>query len=254
VSARSDTILAVVAHPDDESLACGGLLAACAERGVRTAVLCLTRGERGPGGSAGELAAARARELHDAARALGVQTVVLLEHEDGMLPWIDPRRLEEDIAEVIRQLRPEIVVTFDEDGLYWHPDHVAVHERTTAAVAALGTSAPALWYVSIPSGALQELSARGPIFGGIDAGAFGASAPAPAIVLDVTRYASRKLDALRCHRSQTEGTALDSIDAETARRVFGIEHYRRASVGSVTETWIERVAREPAPVAAAARG
>ena len=251
-------LLAVLAHPDDESLACGGLLALCAEAGARVSLLCLTRGERGPGsevasGGAGRpLGDVRAGELREAARVLGIRDVVLLEHEDGMLPWIDGAILERDVTEAIRRLRPDVVVTFDEDGLYWHPDHVAVHERVTSAVAALGAAGPALFYVSMPAGAMRALvdsapGGRGPVLGVADSDAFGAAAPAPTLVVEAGPLASRKLEALRYHRTQVGGGPLDEIDGDAAARLLGTEHYRRAVVGRQGEAFIERLGVAAAP-------
>lgn len=235
------SLLAVFAHPDDESLACGGLLALCAGQGVGVSLLCLTRGELGGDPDA------RERELDAAARALGVGDVVLLDHEDGMLSWIEPARVEADIASAIARFRPDVVVTFDEDGLYWHPDHIAVHERTTAAVSGLGAAAPALRYVSMPAGAMRALveaaggRARRPgILGVEDVDAFGAGAPPPSLVVDAGACAVRKLAALRCHRTQVEGSALDLLDERDAARLLGTEHYREAAVGAPGESFLER--------------
>src|ERR671911_598751 len=95
------SLLAVFAHPDDEALACGGLLAWCAALGARVSLLCTTRGEHGwPRG--GDIGATRTRELEAAARVLGVADIVVLDHEDGMLPWIDAASLEADIGNTIR--------------------------------------------------------------------------------------------------------------------------------------------------------
>lgn len=251
------SLLAIFAHPDDESLACGGLLARCAEDGARASLLCLTRGEHGPGGDAlpagAALADTRVRELHEAARALGVSDVTVLAHEDGMLPWIDGAALEADILAALRRTRPDVVVTFDEDGLYGHPDHVAVHERTKAVVAGLGEGAPALWFVTMPPGAMRALvaavassphdasaSAAPPALLGIsDPDAFGALAPRPTLVLDVGRFAGRKLRALRCHRTQVAGGVFDRLDEAQAARHLGVEHYRRADVGATGPTFID---------------
>jgi LmbE family N-acetylglucosaminyl deacetylase len=265
------SLLAVFAHPDDESLACGGLFARCADGGARVALVCLTRGEHGPGAGREPLSETRARELAEAARVLGIRDVVLLEHEDGMLPWIDPTLLEADVADAIRRFRPDVVVTFDADGLYWHPDHIAVHERVTAAVVGMGDAGPALFYVSLPSGAMRALvdavagrSAHGeggprgagipaadrvpaPILGVADPDAFGSMAPPPTLILDAAPFAGRKLAALRCHRSQVEGGPLDRLEEHVAARFFGTEHYRRADVGSRAEAFIERLG---VPVAA----
>ena len=150
------SLLAVFAHPDDESLACGGLLAWCAELGARVSILCATRGEMGRG-SGSDLSLVRTNELEAAARALGVSDVLVLDYEDGMLAWVEPAKLEADIRDATIRFRPDVVITFGHDGLYWHPDHIAIHERTTAAVAALGDTAPALYYVTMAPGRMRAV-------------------------------------------------------------------------------------------------
>ena len=261
------SMLAVFAHPDDESLACGGLLAWCAAIGVRVSLLCLTHGEHGRAGrgasgpGAGSLRAVRARELDAAAKELGIGRVRLLDHEDGMLPWILPDRLDADILDEIRRTGPAVVVTFDADGLYWHPDHIAVHERTTAVVTALGGRAPALFHVTLPPGAMRTVvdhaarvsAARGlsrpfarSILGVADADAFGAGAPAPTVVVHARGHAVRKLRALRCHRTQFDDSALRFVDEDDAPRLLGTEHYRRSEVGARGDTIVDRLAAEAA--------
>jgi N-acetyl-1-D-myo-inositol-2-amino-2-deoxy-alpha-D-glucopyranoside deacetylase len=248
------SLLAVFAHPDDESLAAGGLLAWCAARGARVALLCLSRGEAGSG-VASDLGEVRGQELRAAAAALGLTEVALLHHADGMLPWLEPGVLERDIRAAIVASHPEVVVTFGEDGLYWHPDHVAVHDATRAAVSALGADAPALYYVTMPQGQMQAvLAAVGPrltpssrrdILGIDDAAAFGAAAQPPTLVLHTGPFAARKLAALQCHRTQVAGGPFDQLSAADAEALLGVEHYRRADVGSTAPAFIERLAAPP---------
>ncbi len=260
---RPPSLLAVFAHPDDESLASGGLLAWSAAVGVRVSLLCLTHGEHGhagggaPGAAARPLRQVRADELRAAAKVLGVRRVRLLDHEDGMLPWILPDRLDGDILDEIRCTQPDVVVTFDADGLYWHPDHIAVHERTTAMVAALRGDAPALFHVTMPPGAMRAVvdhaarasAARGlarpfvrSILGVADADAFGAGAPPPTLVVHARDHAVRKLRALRCHRTQFDDCALRFVGEDDAPRLLGTEHYRRSEVGARGETIVDRLA------------
>lgn len=259
------SLLAVFAHPDDESLACGGLLAWCAARGARVSLLCCTRGEHGGTGprvegrgARADLGELRSRELEAAARVLGVTDVLLLDHEDGMLPWVDAAALESDIRDAIRQRGPDVVITFGEDGLYWHPDHIAVHERTTAAVAALGADAPALYYVTLPPGRMRAVAdavaTRTPvgqpppaILGINDVDAFGALAAAPTLVVEAGEFAPRKLAAIRCHRTQLANDALDLLSEAEAVRLLGTEHFRRAAVGSTRDAFIERLAHARSP-------
>jgi LmbE family N-acetylglucosaminyl deacetylase len=252
VSGRS--LLAVFAHPDDESLACGGLLAWCAHLGAQVSLLCVTHGEHAQGK---RLADVRAQELRDASGVLGVVNLVLLDYEDGMLPWADAGQLDADIRKAIERFRPEIVITFDEDGLYWHPDHIAVHERTTAAVAAMGEDGPALYYVTMPAGhmravvhhaeetfARQGATGEPPrrILGIADPDAFGALAAAPTLIVEAGDFANCKLAAIRCHRSQLTDDALTLVAESDAVRLLGVEHYRRAEVGSRGDAFIERFA------------
>lgn len=261
---RGHSLLAVFAHPDDESLACGGLLAWCADHGAAVSLLCVTHGEGGPGPAGAPpdlLRMTRATELRAAARVLGIGRVILLDHPDGMLPWVEPDVLEADIRDAIRATQPDVVITFGEDGLYWHPDHVAVHERTTAVVAALrGTApaAPALYYVTMPFGAMRavvdhaasvvttragENDVNLSVFGIDDADAFGDAASPPTLVVDASPYAVRKLAAIKCHR--TQASVFDLLGDEEAGRFLGIEHFRRADADSTRDAFIERFKAVP---------
>ena len=182
---RGGSLMAIFAHPDDESLAAGGLIASCAAAGSTVTLVVATRGEAGPGALRGRLAEVRTREMEAAARVLGTSELVWLDYPDGLLPSVDARQLEADIIRAIAARRPERVVTFDRDGLYWHPDHVALHERVTVAVMKMGGDAPALWYATMPPGAMRAVAdhaaAEGvspaPILGIDDPDAFGAEAP-----------------------------------------------------------------------------
>jgi LmbE family N-acetylglucosaminyl deacetylase len=249
------SLLAVFAHPDDESLASGGLLAWCAARGAIVSLLCASRGGLGQIDDPRrmEMGVTRARELDQAAAALGVREVILLDHRNGFLPWVPCEVLDADIRAAITRVKPEVVVTFDGDGLYWHPDHIVIHERTTAVVAAMGEAAPALFYVSMPRGAMRGVltaaaAAAHPdtpipqrVLGIDEVDAFGLFAAPPTLVIDAGDFAAAKLAALRCHRSQIAGDGLDRLPVDQAARLLGVEHYRRANVGAQGEAFIERL-------------
>ena len=235
------TVACVLAHPDDEALACGGTLARLADAGARVVIVCASRGELGSLSdpalvAAADLPSVRAEELRASARALGAHEVVQLDHADGCLKWSEG--LKADLAGVFARTRPDAVITFDADGLYWHPDHIGVHERTTAAVAALGADAPELWYVSMRAGAMRALvdaaharggAADGGGLWGITPDAFGVEAPAPTLRVDVGPWIDRKLAAVRCHRTQLgPGSPFAWIDEADARRWLGVELFRRA--------------------------
>ncbi len=249
------TLLAVFAHPDDESIACGGLLTLCAEQGARVILLCATRGDHGGGtldpDITSALRALRTTELAAAAAVLGIADVQFLDYRDAYLQATNWDLISADIEAVIVRERPDVVVTFGEDGLYWHPDHIVVHHATTDAVERIGPSGPALYYVTMPKGAIRTLVdtlrprlADGDVpqvLGVTDADAFGVLAKPPTLVVDVGRVAARKLAALRCHRSQADGPLLVMRDDEAAA-LLGIEHFRRAPVGAEGDSFLDRLA------------
>jgi LmbE family N-acetylglucosaminyl deacetylase len=133
-------LLAILAHPDDESLGFGGTLAKYAAEGVSTHLVCATRGEKGWMGSPEEdpgpraLGVTRTAELLDAARELGLRTVDFLGYTDGELAQADPLQAVAQIARLVRQIRPQVVVTFDPQGNYGHPDHIAISQFASAAL------------------------------------------------------------------------------------------------------------------------
>ncbi len=147
-------LLAVLAHPDDESIGVGGTLAKYAADGVEVFLLTATRGDAGRyrGHRVGEaqhpgplaLATIREAELRAAASALGVREVSLLDYRDQQLDKARPREVIADIVGHVRRIRPDVVVTFGPDGAYGHPDHIAISQFTTAAVVAAADPAVAV--------------------------------------------------------------------------------------------------------------
>jgi LmbE family N-acetylglucosaminyl deacetylase len=114
--------------------------------------------------------------------------------------------LSDRIEEEIRRLRPDAVLTFGRDGLYWHPDHIAICEATTSAVDSMGADGPPLYYVTMPPGQMrrvvEELWERHddpgpamPLLGVANPDAFGLGATPPSLVIDVSTWARRKLAA-----------------------------------------------------------
>ncbi len=150
MSARPLRLMAILAHPDDESLGVGGTLAKYAAEGVQTFLVTATRGQQGrfrghreppehPG--AERLGEIRERELRAAAAVLGVTDVAVLDYQDKALDRVDAREAVEAIAAHIRRVQPQVVVTFGPDGAYGHPDHIAISQFTTAAIVASAASA-----------------------------------------------------------------------------------------------------------------
>jgi LmbE family N-acetylglucosaminyl deacetylase len=257
------TVLAIFAHPDDESLACGGTLARLSDAGARVILVSASRGEAGsisdpslvPDGDLGQV---RARELREAAAVLGAAETIVLNHPDGAIRWDDVPEFHAEIVMMIERYRPDAVITFAEDGLYWHLDHIGVHERTYTAVRSLGAEAPPLYYVTMPHGVMREVveaahakggSPSDSSFWGIEPDAFGDAAKPPTFVIDVREWAARKLAALRCHRTQMgPNNPMAWINEEEARRWLGVEQFRRAQLDGVNDTVLEQLGE---PVATA---
>ncbi len=147
---QSNTLLAVLAHPDDETFGMGGTLAHYANQGVKVYLICATRGEVGemaPEHMQGykTIAEVREAELRCAAQKLGLNGVFFLGYRDSGMPGSPDNRhpqalaaapLEEVAARIvyyIRKLCPQVVITFDPIGGYRHPDHIAIHNATVRA-------------------------------------------------------------------------------------------------------------------------
>jgi LmbE family N-acetylglucosaminyl deacetylase len=144
-------IAAVFAHPDDESFSIGGTIVKYAAQAVRWDLFCATDGDAGkssdvPASSRAELATLRRNELIAAARLLGVRGhIVARGYPDGALAEVDPDRLAGDIVEFLRDVRPDVVLTFGPEGApNLHRDHRAISRAATAAfyLAALPTAYP----------------------------------------------------------------------------------------------------------------
>lgn len=133
------TLLAVFAHPDDESRIVGGTLAKYASEGVRVAVWLATRGEAStllgdpPICTPEELPTIRAKEMVAAAAALGLAEVQVCDYPDGGLEGVDAEEIVGEIVRAIRALRPQVMITFGPEGRTLHPDHIAIHHHATRA-------------------------------------------------------------------------------------------------------------------------
>jgi len=137
---RTLKLLAVLAHPDDESFGIGSTLAKYASEGVETYLVCATRGERGRYGEAEKspgmdiVGKAREKELYNAANILGIKEVSFLDYVDGELDEVPYEQAIAKIAGHVRRIKPNVAITFDPQGGYGHPDHIAISQLTTAAV------------------------------------------------------------------------------------------------------------------------
>src|SRR5947209_19817710 len=136
----AEKLMAILAHPDDESLGNGGMLAKYAAEGIEIHLVVATRGERGWPGKESEypgletLGKLREAEVRAAANVLGLHSVYFLDYLDGDLDEANPAEAIAKIVRYLRLVRPGVVVTFGPFGGYGHPDHIAISQFTTAAI------------------------------------------------------------------------------------------------------------------------
>ena len=244
------TLLAILAHPDDESMGVGGTLAKYASEGVETHLVCATRGEAGWFGPPDEypgpfaLGQIRERELSAATDVLGIRSIRFLDECDGALDRAQPARVISRIVRQIRDVRPDVVVTFGPDGAYGHPDHIAISQFTTAAVMAAsdlgyltGELPPhqvqKLYYMAFSSAAIAIYEeAFGELAMEID-GVMRRSASWPdwAITthLDTTDHWRQVWAAILCHQTQLPGIdALTRLPEAKHRALWGNQTFYRA--------------------------
>ncbi|MEU5883433.1 PIG-L family deacetylase [Spirillospora sp. NPDC047279] len=259
------TLMAVHAHPDDEVLPTGGLLARCAAEGIRTVLVTCTNGEQGDdangvkpgmeGHDADEVARRRLAELDESVRLLGVSDLELLGYRDsGMVGWDtnhDPAAFTNvpldqaagRLAALMEHYRPQVVVTYDENGGYGHPDHIQAHNIAIAASERTGIPRK-LYFTAVPRSGIRTLLDHLKETG-VDPGFdpdddFGTPDELITSVLDVSPYSDRKRKALEAHASQGENIFLLRLPEEIQQIVYGTEtfvrHFGHVPVPDGTET------------------
>lgn len=146
------TIAFIYAHPDDETFSCSYLIQDIVDHGGNAVLFTATRGEAGKTGRLGamsreELAAKRDLELKQAADILGIRTIKQLDLGDGKLIEVDPNLLQQEIADFLNLHKADIVVTFPEDGISGHRDHIVIHHAVNSVIqGGLAPSVQKLYY------------------------------------------------------------------------------------------------------------
>jgi len=247
------TLMAVHAHPDDEVLGTGGVLARCADEGIHTVLVTCTNGEQGDGPDGvkpdqeghdeAQVRERRIAELRDSVAQLGVTHLELLGYRDsGMAGWTanaDPGafanvrvdQAAKRLSALMVRYHPQVVVTYDENGGYGHPDHIQAH-RITIAAASASAIPRKLYYTAIPRARITELfeylRATRTDVGDLDLPPnFGTPDELITTVVDVSPYAGRKRKALEAHVSQGDNIFLLRLPDDAQQRAFSPECFVR---------------------------
>jgi len=250
--------MAVHAHPDDEAIGTGGILAKYAAEAVRTVLVTCTNGELGdgPGGvkpgdpshDEGAVVALRRRELEESCRVLGVAHLEMLGyHDSGMEGW--PQNDAPDafwhtplevaahrVADLMRAYRPQVVVTYDEHGFYGHPDHIQANRVTSAAIDECGIPSK-LYYTALPRSRLQGfrdvLAEQGIEAPDVEEAEqdpeFGTPDELITTAIDCGAVADRKYKSLEAHASQGENIFFLQMGVELFSSLMGNEYFVRVA-------------------------
>ena len=268
------SLLAVFAHPDDEAFGTGGTLARYAGAGVATTLVCATRGEAGEiaegvDATPETLGQVREAELRCAAETVGVAELIFLDYCDSGMAGTavnqDPASFINAPAEVvvpqliaiIRRVRPEVVVTFEPNGGYGHPDHIAIHKHTVAAFHAAADpncwpeqgpawQAARLFYTAIPRSFFRRMAEQLKALGADESeyawleeeGGRGWPDEEVTAVIDVSGTVEAKWSALNCHRTQFgPGNLFRRLPEAVVKELMSSESFAQA--------WPERPAAAP---------
>jgi len=230
------SLLAIFAHPDDETFRPGGTLALLARRGVRVEVLTFTRGQAGSCGdpplcTPSELPAVRERELRSACAVLGLQPPRLLDYEDGRLAEADPEQVIAQILAIVNEIKPQVLLSFGPDGLSGHPDHIAVGQWA-AETFRRAQEIAALYTVAVPRSLAESLNMRQ---------VRAVPDEMIALAVDVSAVWETKLAAMHAHATQTSSSPMMSAPAERQRLFFGREYFVRAAARPSASDFIPEI-------------
>lgn len=238
-------VLGVFPHPDDESYSCAGTLAGLADAGAEVHILAATNGAAG-GDLASDgvaLGGRRADELACSCKAIGALPPRFLGLVDGGLSQVDFPAVVGALVREIRAVRPQIVVGLGADGVYGHPDHIALHRLLVAALATApgGERYPEeqfgpvwsptrVFYAAFPRGMFRPMyehmlrSEYRTFIRGLDPDRLGVEPADVAAAVNVAAVADRKLAAIACHRSQLrDGDPYTLFPGDLVQRTLRIE-------------------------------
>lgn len=253
------TLMAVFAHPDDEAFGTGGTLSKYAAEECDVHLVTATRGEAGEIAepdlaTSADLPFVREQELRCACEIYGIQPPRFLDYADGLLPLIHQGQAVGKVVRLIRELRPQVVLTFGPEGIYGHYDHIAVHRWTTIAVEMAADSGcfphhvdqhcephqvSKLYFRVMPQEQLEARQEKGQptamMMDGVPFRFVGRSMEEITTIIDVREYVGQKLRGIQCHATQVgRQNPLDDAQEEVQNDPeFAYEHFllARSTIG-----------------------
>ena len=248
------TLMLVHAHPDDEAISTGGVMMKAKAHGHRVVLVTATRGEAGEiynmdeEASRPRLGEIRTGELKAAGEILGVDRIEFLGYRDsGMVDTADNKdphsfhqaRLEEaaaKLAALMRDERPDVVITYAEDGVYGHPDHIKAHYVTNAALDLLereGWSPKKLYYTAIPRSMMEAFMKQMPEEAqqqqNTNMRIEGTPDELVTTRVDVHDYVDEKRKAFGAHLSQNDPNSwFTTMASQIYEMAFGTEYFQLA--------------------------
>ena len=261
------SVLSVFGHPDDEGFGSGGTLAMLADLGASITMVCATNGDVGEISDASlatpeNLAQVRQEELRQAALVTGVTDVRFLGYRDsGMAGTEDnnhpnslyqapPDQVVSLLVAIIREVRPDMIITHDPTGAYGHPDHMTTYAHVTQAFALAGDGAAhppqpgsadqpwtprLLYYVCFPRSVMQrmwqEMRDAGvtPPFASLEDESLGSPDEEVTTVVNVAAYVDTKMASLACHRTQMDPNGpFAQLPEEASRQIMSTEYFTLA--------------------------
>ena len=260
-------VLAAFGHPDDEGFSCGGTLAMLADLGASITMVCATNGDVGeisdPSLATPEtLATVRREEMRQAAMVTGALDVRFLGYRDSGMAGTDdndhpdslyqapPDQVVAILVSIIREVRPDMIITHDPTGGYGHPDHVTTYTHVTQAFAMAGDIAAhsprpgsgsqpwtpqLLYYACFPRSVMrriwQEMRDAGvtPPFASLEVESLGSPDEEVTTEVNVGAYVDTKLASLACHRTQMDPNGpFSQLPEDMMREIMSTEYFTLA--------------------------
>jgi LmbE family N-acetylglucosaminyl deacetylase len=210
-SAKSIYALGIVAHPDDETFLFAGTSLGFAKQGRKVAVVCATKGEKGADRlgrnlTKKQMAQERVAELKRATKLIKVSKLDFFNYPDGGLDQIDFMELTRKLIKKIDQYKPQIILTFGNEGISGHRDHIVIGRAAIIAANAAIHKPKEIWLASMPRSKIKEfnehLNKRKVHLTHFHPTILKGVPDSQLKVINISKYSKTKMKAIQTHKSQ----------------------------------------------------